>query len=598
MSVTSIHKHQSDNQAQWFELLDKHADLSAQARHIAEKINPLAPISQLPMESLYAIFMILAHMHDETQPRSLHFSSDSEERFEGRMPWTDYARDIRRASQVNRAWRNLALKSPTLWNAPLECVGPRQWGVELLRRCGPSPLNIVVDTEHTFQNWLPKFVIDNLSRIERLLVHMVVAQPGAKSVVKQINERAVTLKDLVLTDFYDATDNRPLDLSEDEIATGNSEDYYDEIPFLHVDKHCCPPNLRSLSLGGFMFPVESPIYLGLTSLRIDGFANPALDVTGWCSFLPKLENLTSLSLFECVWRGGTGNNLPPVSLPSLRTFKISGSKSAGLLVAHLFKRVIPALNVLDVYVRGFRPDENFDLLMEVLFELLSQHAVVAEQTTLFQYLYTHGVTISDRHCKTRGEDYQMRVRIHGRFENAVGRKRTPLPFLQRLFTSEALRKYAPIPDIVQPVSHQVLAILTIPFADLSGIEITHISRFQNLRKLLHKERRLGLVPLFPLSLSQVKEIIVQEMDWQVCSWYTGFKDFIQWRDDAGIPVQTLRFSPTWRENLGVAESYCKELGKSRTHVIFENNGENENDLQSDDEIAHYFPNNDIIMMFY
>ncbi|KAF9529904.1 hypothetical protein CPB83DRAFT_905738 [Crepidotus variabilis] len=585
-----------------FRLREKHATLMAQARDMAERANALAPISQLPTEIFHAIFFLLAHLHDDVRPPSLWWQG-----LEIDLPSSPYTREIRRVSQVCRSWRSLALGAPGLWNPTIDCFGlggGHRWVSETLQRSASVPLNVVVNTILPHRFWLPSFrngVLNNLSRIERLLIAVNSDEAVSEYVFKKIDKRATILDTLIITDLRLPVTDSPLELYEDEYPgeTGEDEvdedydDDYESLPFLQVDQHNYPPKLRSLHLSGYMLPLDSSLYTNLTSLRIDYFMSKSLDARAWCGFLSKLENLASLALFDCIWRGRTDHHdMPHLSLPNLRTFKIAGTAQAvGLFFVHLFMGAPTALRVLDVNIRNVKPDDpNFDTLLETLAKVLSQHIRVAERKTLFQFLYSNGVTISDRFCEFEGRDYEMKVRIKGIFNGTVVRKNTLIPTFQSLVTSKSIKEYVHSPDIVPPLPHQVLATLTAPFVDLPGLQITLTSTFNNFKRFFHDETNANLVPNFPLSLPQVKTIKIEEMDWATCS-YTGFEHFIRWRKLGGVPLQTLKFQLAHRGQLSghlqQALGFCEELRGSGTNIVL-GRLDSGDSLDSDD-MTPYFP---------
>ncbi|KAF9534050.1 hypothetical protein CPB83DRAFT_831834 [Crepidotus variabilis] len=121
-------------------LLSQLALLLQQAAETSRRLNLLSNVAVLNSDVLLKIFRFLC-----PDPPSEHKILQARRNSRTQHPTTD----VRHVSQVCHEWRQVAIQSPSIWGAILDCsVEPVNWLLELIQRSKGSPVNIVSDLGH------------------------------------------------------------------------------------------------------------------------------------------------------------------------------------------------------------------------------------------------------------------------------------------------------------------------------------------------------------------------------------------------------------------------------------------------------------------
>ena len=216
-------------------------------------------------------------------------------------------------THVCRRWRDLILGSASYLGLRLVCTNGTPVG-DLLAHFLPLPLAIDYYCLDGYFVEDEEEIILALEQRERVrCIRLVIPVLNMRKLITAIDEEYPTLEHLILW---------PL-----------SEDYSSLI----LPKTLQAPHLRHLTLCAIDLPIESRLLItavGLTTLNMirPPYLQPAVLIQ-WLSFLPQLENMTSLSLpvsNRDVDRQPTGIQTPittHITLPNLRSFEVWGDSA-------------------------------------------------------------------------------------------------------------------------------------------------------------------------------------------------------------------------------------------------------------------------------
>lgn len=117
----------------------------------------------------------------------------------GLSPKRVFENSARFASQVNRNWRTLSLKSSRIWLAILNWYSSPKWVEEVLRRSDPLPLDVIIPLDAAIRCPLVvSMALMHLSRIRRLELTLVASAWWFVVQSKQLKTRAPLLEQFSL----------------------------------------------------------------------------------------------------------------------------------------------------------------------------------------------------------------------------------------------------------------------------------------------------------------------------------------------------------------------------------------------------------------
>lgn len=266
-------------------------------------LNALVPISRLPTEILHHIISFRAGHFIE--PFRLSLTSKAAAPLD-LLGWI-------KVTHVCRKWREVALNDPALWSQ-ISPARPR-WALEMLSRSRNAPLSFIADYfDLSFKGQeATRTILKQISRVQEL--SLSVPEPGV--LLAELVQPAPNLKSFTMRVYREL---RPKEL-EGPLFQGVA------------------PKLRHMSLDNFKIPWGSPLFRGLTVLRLANL-NLHHDVSPaqFLDVFRRIPNLHALRIMEVEVELRNETFTPPqrLVLPNLNYLTLTGSASVcGFILRHV-----------------------------------------------------------------------------------------------------------------------------------------------------------------------------------------------------------------------------------------------------------------------